>query len=56
LSISGLALHRIFAEQYAECLIGTRRDAIWLLLLSVAAKFADFVDEKLERSRPDNKI
>jgi hypothetical protein len=32
-----------------------RRDAI-SLLLSAAAKFADLVDEKVERSRPDNEI
>jgi hypothetical protein len=31
-------------------------DAIWLLLLSVTPKFADLVDEKVEGSRPDNKI
>jgi hypothetical protein len=30
-------------------------EAIWLLL-SAAAKFADLVDEKVEGSRPDNKI
>jgi hypothetical protein len=32
-----------------------RRDAI-LQLLSAAAKFVDLVDEKVEGSRPDNKI
>jgi hypothetical protein len=32
-----------------------RRDAV-SLLLSIAAKFADLVDEKAEGSRPDNKI
>jgi hypothetical protein len=30
-------------------------EAIWLLL-SAAEKFADLVDEKVEGSRPDNKI
>jgi hypothetical protein len=30
-------------------------EAIWLLL-SAAAKFADLVDEKVEGSRPDDKI
>jgi hypothetical protein len=30
--------------------------AIWLLLLSAAAKFADLLDKKVEVSRPDNKI
>jgi hypothetical protein len=30
-------------------------ETIWLLL-SAAAKFADLVDEKVEGSRPDNKI
>jgi hypothetical protein len=31
-------------------------DAIWLLLLLVAAKFADLIDGKVEGSHPDNKI
>jgi hypothetical protein len=31
-------------------------DAIWLLLLLAALKFADLVDGKVEGSRPDNKI
>jgi hypothetical protein len=31
-------------------------EAIWLLLLSVAAKFADLHDEEVEGSRPDDKI
>jgi hypothetical protein len=30
--------------------------AIWLLLLLAAAKFVNFVDEKVEGSRPDDKI
>jgi hypothetical protein len=30
-------------------------EVIWLLL-SAAAKFVDLLDEKVERSRPDNKI
>jgi hypothetical protein len=34
----------------------TSVEAIWLLLLSAAEKFADLVDEKFEGSRPDNKI
>jgi hypothetical protein len=31
-------------------------DAIWLLLLSIAARFLDLVDGKVEGSRPDDKI
>jgi hypothetical protein len=31
-------------------------EAIWLLLLLVAAKFADFVDGKVEGSRSNDKI
>jgi hypothetical protein len=34
----------------------SRLDAIRLMLPSAAAKLADLVDEKLERSRPDDKI
>jgi hypothetical protein len=34
----------------------TRQDAICLLLPSAAAKFAHFVDGKVEGSRPDDKI
>jgi hypothetical protein len=33
-----------------------RLDAIRLMLLPAAVNLADFVDEKLEGSRPDNKI
>jgi hypothetical protein len=31
-------------------------EAIWKLLLSAAAKIVEFVDGKVEGSRPDNKI
>jgi hypothetical protein len=31
-------------------------ETIWMLLLSAAIKFVDLVDEKVEGSRPDNKI
>jgi hypothetical protein len=31
-------------------------ETIWLLLLSAAIKFVDLVDEKIEGSRPDDKI
>jgi hypothetical protein len=34
----------------------SRLDAIWLLLLLAAAKFVDLVNEKLEGSRPNDKI
>jgi hypothetical protein len=34
----------------------SRLDAIRLMLLSAAVKLDDFVDKKLEGSRPDNKI
>jgi hypothetical protein len=34
----------------------SRLDAIWLMLLSAATKFVDLLDEKVEGSRPDNKI
>jgi hypothetical protein len=31
-------------------------EAIWLLLLLAASKFANLVDRKIEGSRPDDKI
>jgi hypothetical protein len=34
----------------------TSVEAIWLLLLSAALKFADLVDKKVEGSHPDDKI